>query len=108
MNGMDTILTVNAGSSSVKFEVFAVNCSTGGLDRQLKGQMDGIGTKPSLRAAGANGAYLVDQIFSPKDVADVPAALTAWPSGYVASRPSNPLQWGIASSTADPNTMGRC
>jgi acetate kinase len=75
VNGMDTILTVNAGSSSVKFEVFAVNFSTGGLDRQLKGQMDGIGTKPRLRAAGANGAYLVDQIFSPKDVVDVPAAL---------------------------------
>jgi acetate kinase len=36
---MDTILTVNAGSSSVKFEVFAVNLSTGGLDRQLKGQI---------------------------------------------------------------------
>jgi acetate kinase len=78
---MDTILTVNAGSSSVKFVVFAVHASSGGLDRRIKGQMDGIGTKPRLRAAGPDGAPLVDQAFPSADVADVAAALrsaAAW------------------------------
>jgi acetate kinase len=78
---MDTILTVNAGSSSVKFVVFAVDVSSGGLDRRIKGQMDGIGTKPRLRAAGPDGAPLVDQAFPSGEVADVAAALhsaAAW------------------------------
>jgi acetate kinase len=78
---MDTILTVNAGSSSVKFVVFAADVSSGGLDRRIKGQMDGIGTKPRLRAAGPDGAPLVDQAFPSGEVADVAAALhsaAAW------------------------------
>jgi len=48
---MDTILVVNAGSSSVKFQVFAVD-GDGRLRRQIKGQMDGIGSRPRLRATG--------------------------------------------------------
>ena len=32
----DTILVINAGSSSIKFQLFAVS-GEGGLDRQLKG-----------------------------------------------------------------------
>jgi acetate kinase len=48
---MDTVLVVNAGSSSVKFQVFALE-SGGGLARRIKGQMDGIGTRPRLRASG--------------------------------------------------------
>jgi len=51
---MDTILVVNAGSSSVKFQVFSIE-GEGRLRRQLKGQMDGIGSRPRLRASGANG-----------------------------------------------------
>jgi acetate kinase len=48
---MDAILVVNAGSSSVKFQIFAVN---GGVPlRLVKGQIDGIGTRPRL-AAEAN------------------------------------------------------
>ena len=50
---MDTILVVNAGSSSVKFQVFAVD-GDGRLRRQIKGQMDGIGSRPRLRASGRN------------------------------------------------------
>ena len=46
---MDTILVVNAGSSSVKFQIFAFE-AIGGLKRLIKGQMDGIGTRPRLRA----------------------------------------------------------
>ena len=37
--------------------------------------MDGIGTKPRLRAEGKDSASAVDQTFSPDDVPDLPAAL---------------------------------
>lgn len=77
---MDTILVVNAGSSSVKFQVFAVE-GEGRLQRQIKGQMDGIGSRPRLRASGAAGAPLADRAYPIEAVADVPAAMAlagAW------------------------------
>ena len=73
---MDTILVVNAGSSSVKFQVFAAQ-SSGELTRKIKGQIDGIGTRPRLRGSDADGAQSADREFRPEDVADVPAALHA-------------------------------
>jgi acetate kinase len=71
---MDTILVVNAGSSSVKFQVFAVD-GDGRLQRQLKGQMDGIGSRPRLRATGAKGDTLADRAYPIEAIADVSAAL---------------------------------
>src|SRR5215470_1516777 len=71
---MNTILVVNAGSSSVKFQVFALDPG-GALTRRIKGQIDGIGTKPRLRASGADGVTLVDRNYGEAEVADVPAAL---------------------------------
>jgi acetate kinase len=71
---MDTILVVNAGSSSVKFQVFALD-GDGLIRRQLKGQVDGIGARPHLRATGSNGETLADLGYSLERVADVPAAL---------------------------------
>jgi len=71
---MDTILVVNAGSSSVKFQVFAVD-GDGRLQRQLKGQMDGIGSRPRLRATGAKGDTLADRAYPIEAVADVAAGL---------------------------------
>ena len=73
---MDTILVLNAGSSSVKFQVFAVNGEPT-LRRRLKGQMDGIGTKPKLRVVDSNGAVLIEQTYAVEQVPDVPAALNA-------------------------------
>jgi acetate kinase len=71
---MDTILVVNAGSSSVKFQVFAVDWN-GRLRRQIKGQMDGIGSRPRLRAADATGDTMADRAYPIEAVPDVPAAL---------------------------------
>ena len=71
---MDTILVVNAGSSSVKFQVFEVD-GEGRLRRQIKGQMDGIGSRPRLRAADANGDTLAERAYPLENVPDVPAAL---------------------------------
>jgi acetate kinase len=86
---MDTILVVNAGSSSVKFQVFALG-SGDGLTRRIKGQIDGIGTKPRLRAGGRDGAALVDRTYGQTEVADVPAALAivgAWLREHQAIEP---------------------
>jgi acetate kinase len=74
MTAMDTILVVNAGSSSVKFQVFTADGASG-LRRLVKGQMDGIGTRPHLRAEGADAQLLIDQSYAPAQIGDVPAAL---------------------------------
>jgi acetate kinase len=77
---MDNILVANAGSSSVKFQVFGVEAS-GTLARTIKGQMDGIGSRPRLRASGPDGKSLVDREYGTAAVSDVPAALNtagAW------------------------------
>lgn len=77
---MDTILVVNAGSSSVKFQVFVVEAE-GRLARQLKGQIDGIGSRPRMRASGPSGEPLPDRAYPIEAVADVPAAMSvagAW------------------------------
>jgi len=71
---MDTILVVNAGSSSVKFQVFAV-AGAGNLKRLIKGQVDGIGTRPRLRAEAADKTSLVDRTYAAEEIKDVAAAL---------------------------------
>ena len=71
---MDTILVVNAGSSSVKFQVFSVE-EEGKLRRLIKGQMDGIGSRPRLRASGADSDPLADRAYPIEAVPDVPAAM---------------------------------
>jgi acetate kinase len=71
---MDTILVVNAGSSSVKFQIFSVE-GEGKLRRLIKGQMDGIGSRPRLRASGADGDPLADRAYPIEAVPDVPAAM---------------------------------
>ncbi|WP_407178519.1 acetate/propionate family kinase [Bradyrhizobium sp. STM 3562] len=72
---MDSILVVNAGSSSVKFQVFGLD-SEGRLSRQLKGQMDGIGSRPRLRASGASGDTLADRAYPIEAIPDVAVAMT--------------------------------
>src|SRR5690348_14251322 len=80
---MDTILVVNAGSSSVKFQVFELKQGID-LKRQVKGQIDGIGSRPRLRASAADGKALVDRTYENEAIRDVTAALStagAWLRG---------------------------
>jgi acetate kinase len=49
-DAMETILVVNAGSSSLKFEVFAIGR---GLRKLLRGQTKSVGTTPRLRVEDA-------------------------------------------------------
>jgi acetate kinase len=72
---MDTILVVNAGSSSVKFQIFSVE-GEGRLRRLIRGQMDGIGSRPRLRASSADGAPMVDRAYPIEAVPDLPAAMS--------------------------------
>ncbi len=73
---MDAVLVVNAGSSSVKFQIFDVESGTE-PQRLVKGQLDGIGTQPRLRVEASDGARLIDKSYVPGQVADVPAAMVA-------------------------------
>jgi acetate kinase len=71
---MDAILVVNAGSSSVKFQIFGVE-RDGALRRLIKGQLDGIGTRPHLSAESSDRSSLIDRTYAPGEIADVPAAI---------------------------------
>ena len=79
---MDVILVLNAGSSSSKFQIFAIGQT--GLERQVKGQVDGIGVHPRFRAADAAGAMLIDEWPELQAIPDLPAAtrsLKVWLRG---------------------------
>jgi acetate kinase len=71
---LDTILVVNAGSSSLKFQIFGI-ADAGALRRLIKGQIDGIGTRPRLVAKADDGSSLVDKTYASDEIADVPAAI---------------------------------
>ena len=43
----DVVLTLNAGSSSLKFALFAVTEDS--LNATVRGQLEGVGTAPSRR-----------------------------------------------------------
>jgi acetate kinase len=72
----DSILVVNAGSSSIKFSSYEVGAGRT-LRLASKGQMDGIGTQARLRVRDAQGAALTDRKYATDDVPDVPAAVVA-------------------------------
>ncbi len=70
----EAILVVNAGSSSLKFQIFG--CESGEPERRIRGQIDGIGVRPRLRAEDAEGRILIDEESSPTRIPDLPNALT--------------------------------
>jgi acetate kinase len=70
---MDAILVVNAGSSSVKFQIFGVEGAA--LRRLIKGQLDGIGTRPRLSAERNDRSALADESYASNEIADVPTAI---------------------------------
>ncbi len=70
----ETILVLNAGSSSIKFQLFAV-AAHDRLERRMKGQVEGIGTRPRLLAKDVKGETLVDETWPAGEVSHVPVAL---------------------------------
>lgn len=71
---MEALLVINAGSSSLKFQIFGI--ATAGLERQVRAKLDGIGTRPRLKATAADGTELIDRSLDRTDVRDLPAALS--------------------------------
>jgi acetate kinase len=70
----ESILVLNAGSSSIKFQVFEIGPGDR-LDRRLKGQIDGIGTRPHLLAKDSDGVCVADVWWPVNEVREVPEAL---------------------------------
>lgn len=70
----ESILVVNAGSSSIKFQLFEIGVRDQ-LERLFKGQIEGIGTHPRLRAKNDRGELLADETWPATEVATLPAAL---------------------------------
>ncbi|MFC0807104.1 acetate/propionate family kinase [Ensifer sp. P24N7] len=71
---MEALLVINAGSSSLKFQIFGI--ATAGLERQVRAKLDGIGTRSRLKATAADGTELIDRSLDTTDVRDLPAALS--------------------------------
>lgn len=71
---MDSILVVNAGSSSVKFRVFEVE-GPQSLRQLISGQIDGIGVRPKLKASGASNEKLIERSYDATEVPDVVTAM---------------------------------
>ena len=70
----ETILVVNAGSSSIKFQVFSITVRDE-LRRCLKGEVNGVGVHPQLRVSGAEGEVLAGQTWTATEVDTIARAL---------------------------------
>ena len=70
----ETILVLNSGSSSIKFQLFALS-GPNRLERRIKGQIEGIGARPRLLAKGSGEGSLVDETWPAAQVATIPAGL---------------------------------
>jgi acetate kinase len=72
---MEAILVINGGSSSLKFQVFGIDRAAS-LVRLVRGQMEGIGIKPRLRAHANDKALVVSKEYARDEVPDVAAAIS--------------------------------
>ena len=70
----ETILVINAGSSSLKFQLFLV-AAQNELRRALKGQIEGICVRPRLIAKNTGGDAPIEEEWPVSEVATVPQAL---------------------------------
>src|SRR6516162_3157120 len=68
---MQHILTLNAGSSSIKFALFASGPT---LDECVRGQIEGLGSAPQLQAEQA-GKTIADERLDAGEVVDQASAL---------------------------------
>jgi acetate kinase len=62
----DAVLTINAGSSSLKFSLFRIE--GGEPAPALAGEIEGIGTEPHMTAQDAKGQELVDRRWQDSDM----------------------------------------
>jgi acetate kinase len=65
----DVILVLNAGSSSIKFSMFAVDSHGQHLALRYRGGIDGIGSDPRFLVADTEGRRVVDQALADRRAA---------------------------------------
>ncbi|MSP28828.1 MAG: hypothetical protein EXR80_10700 [Methylococcales bacterium] len=70
----NSILVLNAGSSSLKFSVFDL-LSDGQLNQQVTGQVEGIGTAPHFKVKNGDGQVIADTHWQTTDIANHAQAL---------------------------------
>ena len=104
---MDIVLVVNAGSSSVKFQLYEAR-DRHDLKRLVKGQIDGVGSRPRLRAEASDRATLVDRSVAAEEVADLPPRFKRSGRGCAKRKRSSPLRLVTASFTGARTTLVRC
>jgi acetate kinase len=68
------ILTVNAGSTSIRIGLFTGHPELEAPMPRARGKLDGIGTRPRLQVVLADGTHLFDRTFPAEQVADLQAA----------------------------------
>ena len=98
----DTILVINAGSSSIKFYLYDIDGKEE-LAPRLGGQLEGIGTShPRLRVRDTPGQTLVERDIAPA-TRPCPMARRSWAPGSAATWAARRWPWAIAWCTAAPS-----
>ena len=97
----DTILVINAGSSSIKFYLYDIDGKEAGAAPGRPAR--GIGTThPRLRVRDAAGQTLVERDIAPSHAPDVPNGQESWAPGSAATSAARRWPWAIAWCTAAP------
>jgi acetate kinase len=65
----NVILVLNAGSSSIKFSMFAVDARRQGLALRYRGAIEGIGSNPRFVVTDTDGRHVVDQAIAGRHAA---------------------------------------
>ncbi len=79
----ESILVINAGSSSIKFSVFETAADRS-LAADIHGQVEGIGNSPRLEVSDARGRRLADQAAATGHEGAI-AAVLDWFAGHIGS-----------------------
>ena len=82
----DLVLVINAGSSSLKFSLFEAGAE-GDPELQVRGLVEGIGTKPRFTAQDVHGEKLVDDAYAAGGGHRAAIQrVSDWGSGYLEGR----------------------
>ena len=86
-----SILVVNAGSSSLKFSLFHLDANDA-LQLAVRGQIDGIGSRPHLKVKDDTGKTLVDRDLAPEEAREVKDAIAIAGAWLREQFPGEPLR----------------
>ena len=78
----DTLLALNAGSSSIKFALYTVTAGDE-LTLRCHGALEDLGNEPHFQAATGDGCSLADEHWNPADADAAATPLLAWINDYL-------------------------